>query len=148
MSTYRLDKGGYMVRATNPSFLSLSMLGLVFAVSLGAQQQTGSMIGTVVDPSGSNVPGAEVTVQNQATSASFTAVTDSSGLWRAPQLNPGVYDVSVSAKGFSTVHRPCVEVRVADRLRLDFTLQVGAVSDTVTITGSAPLLQVEDASLG
>jgi Carboxypeptidase regulatory-like domain len=137
-----------MVRATSDKIFNFAMLGLVFAMLLPAQQQTGSMIGTVVDPSGSNVPGAEVTVKNAGTTATFTAVTDGTGFWRAPQLNPGVYDISVAAKGFSTIVRQGVEVRVADRLRIDFTLQVGAVSDTVTITGSAPLLQVEDAALG
>ena len=137
-----------MVRATSGKIFNFVMLGLVFAMLSPAQQQTGSMIGTVVDPSGSTVPGAEVTVKNNGTTATFTAVTDGTGFWRAPQLNPGVYDISVAAKGFSTVVRPGVEVRVADRLRIDFTLQVGAVSDTVTITDSSPLLQVEDAALG
>ena len=137
-----------MLRATNNFSLSFGLLTVLFAGSLMAQQESGSMIGTVMDPSGSSVPGAVVTVQNHNTSATFAAVTDATGLWRAPQLNPGVYDISVSARGFSKVLRTGVEVRVADRLRVDFTLQVGAVTDTVTIAGAAPLLQVEDASLG
>jgi len=106
------------------------------------------MLGTVSDPSGASVPGAQVTVTNQATAATFTALTDGSGLWRAPQLNPGVYDISVAAKGFSTLVRKDVQVRVADRLRVDLALQVGALTETVTVTEATPLLQVEDAALG
>ena len=137
-----------MAQSKTPGIIHLAVATLLFGLLLPAQQQTGSMIGTVVDPSGSSVPGAEVSVKNTGTGATFTATTDASGLWRAPQLNPGTYDISVAAKGFSTVVRTGVEVRVADRLRIDFALQVGAVNDTVTITGTSPLLQVEDASLG
>src|SRR5678809_1081271 len=133
------------VRST---IFSFAVLGLVFASLLVAQQESGSMIGTVSDPSGSSVPGAQVTLKNHDTAAAFTAVTDSSGLWRAPQLNPGVYDITVAAKGFRTLLRPGVQVRVADRLRVDFALQVGALTETVTVTESTPLLQVEDAALG
>jgi hypothetical protein len=136
-----------MRRAKNTIF-SLGLLGLVFGSLLLAQQESGSMIGTVSDPSGASVPGAEVTLKNHDTAAAFTAVTDSSGLWRAPQLNPGVYDITVAAKGFRTLLRPGVQVRVADRLRVDFALQVGALTETVTVTESTPLLQVEDAALG
>jgi len=133
------------VRST---IFSFGVLGLVFASLLVAQQESGSMLGTVSDPSGASVPGAQVTVTNQATAATFTAVTDGSGLWRAPQLNPGVYDISVAAKGFSTLVRKDVQVRVADRLKVDLALQVGALTETVTVTESTPLLQVEDAALG
>src|SRR5579871_4287886 len=128
--------------------LCFGLAGLLFPAVLLAQQETGSVIGTVSDPSGLSVAGAEVTVKNQSTAATYTSVTDSTGLWRAPQLNPGLYDISVAAKGFSTLLRKDVEVRVADRLRVDFTLQVGSVAETVNVTESTPLLQVEDAALG
>src|SRR5689334_23978205 len=108
-----------MARAKSHRIVVFALLCSVFALLVQAQQQTGSMIGTVVDPSGSSVPGAEVSVKNSGTGATFTATTDASGLWRAPQLNPGTYEISVAAKGFSTVVRTGVEVRVADRLRID-----------------------------
>lgn len=128
--------------------LLVGLLGLVFGAVCLAQQETGSMIGTVTDPSGSAVPAAEVMVKNTGTSATFTTTSDGSGTWRAPQLNPGVYDITVTAKGFRTLLRNAVEVRVADRLRVDFTLQVGAVNETIVVNDSAPLLQVEDAAMG
>jgi hypothetical protein len=63
-------------------------------------------------------------------------------------VSPGTYDISVSAKGFSTTVREGIEVRVADRLRVDVALQVGALTETVKVEEAAPLLQVEDATLG
>ena len=128
--------------------LCVLALGLLIAVLLQGQQETGSIIGTVQDPSGLGVAGAEVNVRNQDTAAMFRIITDATGLWRAPQLGPGKYEISVMAKGFSTLIRKDVEVRVADRLRLDLGLQVGAVSETINVTASAPLLQVEDAAVG
>lgn len=124
------------------------LLALVFLPLLMGQSETGSMVGTVTDPSGAVVPGAEVTVRNTGTSVTFVTVTDGSGFWRAPQLIPGVYEVSVTATGFSTTVRKGIEVRVADRLRVDVVLKVGTLSETVEVTGTAPLLQVEDAALG
>lgn len=129
-------------------FIGFALFAVMFASLLSGQQSTGSMIGTITDPSGGAVPGAEVTVKNQATAATFIAQTDSAGVWRAPELSPGVYDVSVTAKGFSTLLREAITVRVADRLRVDFALQVGAVTETIAVQAAAPLLQVEDATLG
>src|SRR5262245_7349851 len=93
--------------------LMLSLLGL----SAWAQQETGSITGQVTDPTGAAVPGAQVTIKNRATGAEFAPLTDAAGFYRAPQLPPGVYDISVAATGFSTLVREAVEVRVADRLR-------------------------------
>jgi hypothetical protein len=124
------------------------LLAFLLATLLFGQQESGSIFGTITDPSGSAVPGAQVTVRNNATAATFAAVSDATGIWRAPQLNPGVYEISVAATGFSTALRKEVQVRVADRLRLDFALQVGAVTETIAVTASTPLLQVEDATLG
>ncbi|MFB3777611.1 MAG: carboxypeptidase regulatory-like domain-containing protein, partial [Bryobacteraceae bacterium] len=130
------------------TILGLGLLALALVPLLLAQSETGSMMGTITDPSGAAVPGAEVVVRNTGTSVTFVSVTDATGIWRAPQLVPGVYEISVSAKGFSTMVRRDINVRVADRLRVDFTLQVGALAETIAVTGTAPLLQVEDAALG
>lgn len=135
------------MRSIKVSIIAAS-LAVISASLLEAQQVTGSMIGTITDPSGGVVPAAEVKVRNRATATDFVTLSDSTGVWRAPQLEPGVYDVSVTAKGFTTLVRRDVEVRVADGLRVDFVLQVGSVSDTIAVQAAAPLLQVEDASLG
>jgi hypothetical protein len=80
---------------------------------------------------------------------SFAVITDAAGFYSDPQVAPGMYTISVTAAGFGTlVRQPDVEVRVNDRLRIDLALQVGEVSQTVAVHGSAPLLQTEDATEG
>ena len=117
-------------------------------IPLSAQQESASITGQVTDSSGATVAGAQVTIRNEASGASFVTVTDADGFYRAPQLRPAVYTVTVGAAGFSTAVRAGIEARVNDRLRVDMPLQVGAVNESVMVTGAAPLLQTEDATIG
>ena len=87
-------------------------------------------------------------MKNDATGAVFATVSDDSGFYRAPQLRPGVYTITAAISGFRTAVRPGVEVRVNDRLRADLQLEVGAVTENVTVQGQAALLQTEDATAG
>src|SRR5215831_17171263 len=122
---------------------------LLAVVPLAAQQETASITGQVTDPSGGAVPRVRVTIKNGATGASFVVTTDAAGFYSDPHVAPGMYTISVSAPGFATlVRQPDVEVRVNDRLRIDLALQVGEVSQTVAVQGTAPLLQTEDATEG
>ena len=116
--------------------------------ALHAQQETASITGQVTDPSGAVIAGAQVTIRNQDSGASFVSVTDADGFYRAPQLRPAVYTISASASGFSTTVRQAVEARVNDRLRVDLALQVGSIAESVMVTGAPPLLQTEDATIG
>ena len=122
-------------------------IGLLTA-PLFAQQESASITGQVTDASGAAVSGAQVTIRNEASGASFVSVADAEGFYRAPQLRPAVYTISVAAPGFSTAVREGIVARVNDRLRVDMPLQVGAVSESVMVTGAAPLLQTEDATIG
>src|SRR4051812_12695987 len=111
-------------------------------------QETGSITGQVFDPNGAVVANAAVTVKNEATGASFSATSDDTGFYRAPQLVPGTYSITASLTGFRTLARPGIQVRVNDRLRVDLTLEIGSTSETVTVVGQIPLLQTEDATAG
>jgi len=122
-------------------------LGL-YLVPLRGQQETASITGQITDPSGGAVPGARVTIKNQASGASFASLSDSDGFYRAPQLRPAVYTISANASGFSTTVREGVQARVNDRLRVDLALKVGSVNESVLVTGAPPLLQTEDATVG
>ena len=127
-------------------FVALSLC--VSTIPLSAQQESASITGQVTDSSGAAVPGARVTIRNQASGALFNSVSDADGFYRAPQLRPGVYTISVTASGFSTAVREGIEARVNDRLRVDMPMQVGTVSENVVVTGAPPLLQTEDSTVG
>lgn len=120
---------------------------LFCAVGL-AQQDTGMITGQVVDSSGSAVPSATVALVNSATNVKTTVNTNSDGLFVATPMRIGVYSISVEARGFKKSVRDNVGLRVQDRLRVDFQLEVGQISESVEVTSEAPILQSETSSLG
>lgn len=130
----------------------LWLLLLTFILSAGlatrAQEFRGSISGRVTEPAGNAVAGAQVTVTNTATNTSTNATTNDSGDYQALFLTPGQYAVTVEAKGFKKSVRQGIEVRVSDKLELDIQLEVGQVSETVSITSDAPLLETNTASAG
>ena len=110
--------------------------------------QGGALTGVVRDTSGAVVPGASVTITNTATGVTTPTQTNSEGLYVFPYVQPGVYDVSASATGFQTVKKPGITVNVTERVQVGFDLQVGSISQSVTVTGAAPLLHTADATTG
>ena len=111
-------------------------------------QTLGEITGTVVDPSGAGVPNSAVTMTNAATNAIRTAETNQQGLYTFPSVPPGFYNVKIEHTGFKTASSNNVEVQVQQSLRLDFTLQVGQVSESVEVSATAALLQSENATVG
>lgn len=121
---------------------------LISASLLAAQEATGTMSGTIVDSSQSAVTGAMVVVTNIDTKASRRLTTDEHGIYRASALPPGKYTVSVSKEGFKTMDLTDLDLQVNQVLTADAQLQVGGVSETVTVQGEAPLVQSETTTLG
>lgn len=119
-----------------------------FAVPLFAQAPYGRMTGRVTDSAGAVVPGAAVRVTNIATNVVTTAASDSQGNYEARNLIPGPYKLVVEMQGFKTYERGPIEVRVGDVLTVDVGLELGAVSDSITVTAEAPLLDSASASMG
>ena len=113
-----------------------------------AQLTTGKITGVVTDPSGSRVPGVAVTVTQVETSTSNTVMTDTDGSYGAPNLKIGTYRVAFKKDGFEQSVQSNVEVGIGQVVRLDVSLKLGAVAQTVEVTGAAPLLQTETSSLG
>ena len=111
-------------------------------------QTLGEISGTVVDPSAAGVPNSVVTVTNTATNAIRTAETNQQGLYTFQSVPPGFYSVKVEHTGFKTASSTNIEVQVQQTLRLDFTLQVGQVSESVEVSATAALLQSENATVG
>lgn len=126
-----------------------SLIYVVFAAcSLLAQAPTGQINGTVTDPSGAVIAGASVTAVNTATNASRQTTTSEDGLYNLPALPPGNYTLSVESKGFPKQARDGIELQVGQTARIDFSLTIGNVSETVQVQGGAPLLQAETTEIG
>ena len=127
-------------------FLTL-VVAILTAVPAAAQFQTGSILVRVTDEQGSAVPGVSVTLSSQALVAgTMTGVTDSSGVNRFPSLPPGTYSVKFDLQGFRGVVREGVQVQVGQTVPLDLKLQVANVAESVTVTGSSPVVDTTSAN--
>ncbi len=116
--------------------------------SLLAQVNTGSITGVALDSSGAAVPGVAVEIKNLGTGVALTTATNEYGIYLAQALVPGQYSVTGSAAGFQTVTFDKVEIRVGDRLTLNLTMNVSGVTEQVTVTAEAPLVESAHANLG
>jgi hypothetical protein len=122
---------------------------LCFFLSAGAilAQQITSISGTVTDPSGAVIPGAQVTITNTATGEHRTATTSSKGIYSIPAVNSGVYNITASAEGFKASTEQGVRVNVGAKLSIDLRLQLGATNQTVTVEATAAHLQTDTATV-
>ena len=127
---------------------ALGTVCLVFAIACFGQLDLASLDGTVTDGSGGAISGAKVQVKDLERNAVMTLTTNDSGLYSAPLLRPGQYEVTIEAPGFRREVRSGIVLQVRDKLRIDFQLQLGQLSDNVEVTAAAPLLQSESASTG
>ena len=135
---------------TRWTFLALAAT-LIFilggAAAADAQVTTGTIIGTVTDSSGI-VPGATVTVREINKGTSSTHVTDDTGTYTAPFLVPGTYAVEVNVQGFKKSIREGIVLQVNQRARVDVTLEVGRLEETMTVVSSAPLVRTDSSEVG
>src|SRR5437773_10160133 len=129
-------------------YFRFGLFCLLSAASLFAQSSTGTatMIGAVSDSTGSVVPGAKVTVTNKDAGYVFTSVSTSEGTWYIPNLNPGNYQLRIEAAGFKAYVQDGISLRTAEQPRIDVRLDVGAVSESVMVTGATPRLEAETAT--
>ncbi len=123
-------------------------LAILTTASIFAQSPQGTITGTVTDVNGGVIAGASVTALNPATNQKHTTTTSTDGVFALPALPIGLYEVTAVAQGFSTAKQTSVTLEVAQRLRLDFKLQVGAVTTTVEVTSDVSRVQTESSSLG
>ena len=135
------------VRSCITRTLFVLLIAAVTAPALLAQSLvSGDLTGTVTDPSGAVVSGATVTLKSAATGSSRTTTTNANGAYRFSLLQPGTYDVSVTATGFSKSDTT-VNVAVGQASISDLKLSVGASSQTVEVSSAAPLVQADNADL-
>ena len=113
-----------------------------------AQGVTGGITGTVTDTSGAGVPDAKVTSTNTGTNSQSTVSTTQDGHYRIVGLAPGNYTVMIEARGFKVTTSPLVQVDVSTTRTFDAALEVGQVSETVTVTEAVVQTNTDDAQLG
>jgi len=128
--------------------LGFTLLLALAAGGLQAQESRGSITGQVIDSTGAVVPRVLVSATNTATKVSTSATTNDTGNYTVFYLIPGVYDVTAALTGFATIDQKGIEVRVGDKLELDFKMQVGSMATQMQVVGETPLLSTESASSG
>ena len=135
------------LRGKMKALVSLFMLLACVATGLIAQDISGTIGGTILDPSGAMVPNAKVTVTNTDRNQVVRVITtDATGSYSAPLIPVGQYSVRVEVKGFKTETRTAITLNVSDDLRINVTLQVGSMSDTVTVEASALAVELGTAA--
>jgi hypothetical protein len=110
-------------------------------------QTTATITGIVTDASGAVIPGVGITITNIETDQTRSATTNETGRYYAPALNPGNYKVSASLPGFEVVVRSGITLTVGNESVINFTLKPGQVSETVDVTGEAPLVQTTNSTV-
>src|SRR5262245_50826981 len=137
---------------TSKMILRLSLLPLAlicFCASARTQElTTGSMVGVVKEESGSIVSGASITVTNLATGAHRSATSGEAGEFSIPGLAPALYNVKVEKQGFRAYLVEGLELKINQVARLDVRLQVGAITESVTVTGGVALLETDTSAVG
>src|SRR6187401_1165963 len=121
---------------------------VVISAPAAAQSFYGSLISVTQDAQGGVIPGATVVLTNTATNDRREGVTGADGTYRFVNLVPGTYRLDVELVGFQRYVRDQIVVNVQSTPRIEATLQLGSLQETVSVTGEAPLLQTENASVG
>ncbi len=121
---------------------------LLFVTGLFAQEFRATILGQVLDATGSAIPRATVKATKIDTNVSKETLTNSEGIYTIPGLDPGRYDVTVTANGFQSVRREQIVLQVAEKLNLGIKMEVGQMTQQVTVVGEQELIQTASASRG
>ncbi|MBN8729188.1 MAG: TonB-dependent receptor [Acidobacteria bacterium] len=124
------------------------LAGLAVAVALNAQTTSTTILGAVTDSSGAAVEGAKIVARNVGTSVATETLTTGTGDFALPLLDIGEYEVSVEMSGFKSETKKGVRLQINEKVRVDFTLQVGAQSERITVSAEAATLRTDEASVG
>jgi hypothetical protein len=120
------------------------LLAVSCAVPVLAQVLVGTIDGTIRDEQGAVLPGVNVTLTGKT--GNRTAVTDASGQYRFPALEPGAYDVSAELSGFTKAAHRGIQISPGNELNIDLTMKVSSVQESITVTGEAPVVDVKSSA--
>ena len=131
------------------AFQTLSGLVVVAALAIpaAAQVQVGSILVTVVDEQGAAIPGATLTLTSAVKPRPLVNVTDAAGTLRFPSLTVGTYDINTTLAGFQSSNRAGLVVLQNETVNVTITLQVGALTDVVTVTAESPVVDSSSARI-
>ncbi len=119
----------------------------IFFQPLKAQSTNSQINGQVTDESGAAVPGSKITAVNVGTGVTYDATSDQSGLYNIPLMPPGDYRIDVNTSHFRSISRSGVKLDVNQTVKLDFKLQVGSNTETISVTEAAPVIDTESGSV-
>ena len=127
--------------------LSLLLLIVFFTGAAVGQSPNGTISGLVLDPSGRAIVGAEILIVNDGTGVRYPGSTNAEGIYAVSNLPPGPYRLQISKIGFKTLIKPDVVLNVQSAVAINFTLPVGAASETMTVEAGVPLVNTESGSV-
>ncbi len=128
--------------------LAVAMLALSSSFSLLGQTSLATITGSITDAQGAGIPAVKVTVTNVATNLTFSRESSQDGTYVIPQLPIGPYSLEATAAGFKTFQQTGINLEVNQRLRVDIRMDIGNVSESISVTAEIPRVQTEDSSLG
>lgn len=137
----------FSARAAIPAVFAL-VLSLTLAPTAFGQGATGSLGGLVLDPGGAAIPGVNITARQAATGQVYQTTSTEAGLYVFPSMITGEYEVSAETPGFKKLSLDEIVIRTATRLALDLTMEIGEITETVEVTGAAPLLETIESQRG
>jgi hypothetical protein len=137
------SKGATMRKTT----IVVAFVLIVISSMAWAQVSTGRVSGTVSDDTGALIPGAEITITNVDTGRTRSAVSDDEGRYVALDLSLGAYEVEASLAGFQTAVRSGIQLTVGREVVVNITLEIGEITERVTVTGDAPLVETTQSVL-
>src|SRR5262245_8665892 len=150
-ATHQL-RGVFMHPNTCEMFRRLSLLQLALvcfcSIAMAQELTTGSVVGVVKEEGGSVVAGASITVTNRATGAHRAVASAETGEFSIPGLAPALYDIKVEKTGFRAYRVEGLELKINQVARLEVRLQVGQITESVTVTGGAALLETDTSAVG
>jgi hypothetical protein len=130
------------------ALVAVLTLGLIAPIRVHAQATGATLSGAITDPSGAVIPNAKVSVKNTATGVVTNGTTNSAGLYTIPNLLPGPYEVTTSAEGFQAEVRSGITLTVGQQQALNVALHLGQATQTISVVGAAPDVQLTTSSIG
>src|SRR5678815_3977996 len=127
--------------------LPITILLALLSCGVGYAQSTGAIVGTVKESTGAVITGVAVKITNVATGITREITTDDNGRYVAESLPVGVYDIIAEVAGFKRFAHKAINLNVADRLSIDIVMEVGQVSEVVTVQGGPPVVQTETGAI-